>query len=398
MALTLIKVSQLNRYVKSLLESDQRLTELYVRGEISNFTASYAGHFYFTLKDTDSSVRCVMFAKFASFLRFIPLNAMAVVVRANATIYERDGSFQLNINDMMPDGEGALEAAYQQLKQKLTDEGLFAEDKKRPLPVFPSCIGVVTSENGAAIHDIVHTIERRFPAVTLLFSPALVQGDRTSESIARAIEDLNIDGKSQVIIVGRGGGSREDLWAFNEERTVRAIAASKIPVISAVGHESDWTLCDFAADVRAATPTAAAEIAVPVLADIKQALFDAKQRLHDNIQRQMDLRQKQLKDAKTAPILNNPQVFIDINRQKLNNLIQSMYILTSNRLDSAYSAFNHSIKLLDAVSPLKILARGYSITEFQGHVLTGKANLKSGDLIKTTFSDGSVFSMITKEQ
>lgn len=256
-------IKELNRYIRMKLDSDNLLSDVWIRGEISNFTHHGSGHMYFTLKDESSRIKAIMFASHNQRLPFIPKEGARVIARGNVTVYERDGQYQFYATHMQPDGIGSLYLAYEQLKSKLEKEGLFAEVRKRSLPRFPKCIGVITSPTGAAVRDIVITLQRRFPQVAIVIYPVLVQGKGAAPSIVKAIGALNAMGEADVLIVGRGGGSLEELWAFNEEEVARAISASRIPVISAVGHETDFTIADFAADLRAATPTAAAELAVP---------------------------------------------------------------------------------------------------------------------------------------
>ena len=325
MAVSILKVSQLNRYVRSRLEEDARLREVYVAGEIGSMTAHpRSGHLYFTLKDADASVRAVMFASHAEHLRFFPKPGLAVVARGTATLYERDGGFQLIVTELMLDGAGALGIAFERLKQALAAQGLFDTAKKRPIPPFPSTIGLVTSASGAALQDILSVAQRRNPSVSLILAPAAVQGKEAAASIAAAIRRLNEDGRSEVLIVGRGGGSAEDLWAFNEEETVRAVAGSAIPVISAVGHETDTTLCDYAADLRAATPTAAAELAIPDRTGILERLSRSGVTLRERIDRILAKKQQELDRIRTTPALQDSSYFLTKNRQKLDELSNSL--------------------------------------------------------------------------
>ncbi|BCG60085.1 hypothetical protein PUR_35100 [Paenibacillus sp. URB8-2] len=265
-------IKDLNRYIRMKLDSDHVLSDVWIRGEISNFTHHGSGHMYFTLKDESSRIKAIMFASHNQRLPFVPKEGSRVIARGNVTVYERDGQYQFYATHMQPDGIGSLYLAYEQLKKKLEQEGLFAAELKRPLPRYPRCIGVVTSPTGAAVRDILITLRRRFPQVAIVVYPVLVQGKGAAPSIVKAIHELNAMGEADVLIVGRGGGSLEELWAFNEEAVARAIAASDIPVISAVGHETDFTIADFAADLRAATPTAAAELAVPHAAELAAQL------------------------------------------------------------------------------------------------------------------------------
>ncbi|MBQ3004952.1 MAG: exodeoxyribonuclease VII large subunit, partial [Clostridia bacterium] len=259
-----ITVSQLNAYLKSIIEYDDNLRDFYLKGEISNFTNHYrTGHLYMTLKDGESQVKAVMFRSAAQKLKFRPENSMQIIARGRISVYERDGQYQFYIEEMQPDGVGALALAFEQLKKKLENEGLFSKEYKKPIPEFPERIGVVTSPTGAAIQDILNVLGRRYPKAEVIFAPVQVQGDSASGQIAKAIFEFNQKKCADVLIVGRGGGSIEDLWAFNEEVVARAVFASKIPIISAVGHETDFTICDFVADLRAPTPSAAAELATP---------------------------------------------------------------------------------------------------------------------------------------
>ncbi|MGO4375308.1 exodeoxyribonuclease VII large subunit, partial [Paenibacillus sp. MCAF20] len=259
-------VKELNRYIRMKMDSDTLLSDVWLRGEISNFTHHSSGHMYFTLKDSDSRLKSVMFASHNQRLPFIPREGSKVLARGNVSVYERDGNYQFYVTAMQPDGIGSLYLAYEQLKAKLEGEGLFAESRKRALPFLPRAIGVITSPTGAAVRDIITTLERRFPSIPVYIYPVLVQGTQAAPSIVKAIEAMNRFGETDVLIIGRGGGSLEELWAFNEESVARSIASSRIPVISAVGHETDFTIADFVADLRAATPTAAAELAVPHVA------------------------------------------------------------------------------------------------------------------------------------
>ncbi|EES72230.1 exodeoxyribonuclease VII, large subunit, partial [Paenibacillus sp. oral taxon 786 str. D14] len=268
----ILTVKELNRYIRMKLESDQVLTDVWIRGEISNFTHHSSGHMYFTLKDADSRIKSIMFASYNQRLPFRPKEGTRVIARGNVSVYERDGQYQFYVTHMQPDGVGSLYLAFEQLKQKLEAEGLFAPGRKRPLPRFPKTIGVVTSPTGAAVRDILTTLGRRYPQAAVILYPVLVQGKGAAPSIVKAIRTLNAMGEADVLIVGRGGGSLEELWAFNEEQVARAIYESAIPVISAVGHETDFTIADFVADLRAATPTAAAELAVPHTAELRALL------------------------------------------------------------------------------------------------------------------------------
>ena len=391
-----LKVSQLNRYVKFQLEADMRLREVYVAGEIGTLTVNQrSGHIYFSLRDQESSVRAVMFAKNAEYLRFMPQVGMAVVARGSATLYERDGSFQLNVVELMPDGASALGFAYEKQKKLLAEKGYFDQSKKRPLPTNPSVIGVVTSESGAVLHDIISTIERRNPSVKLIFAAASVQGREASYSIAEAVRMLNDDGRSEAIIVARGGGSAEDLWCFNEEAAVKAVSESQIPVISAVGHETDVTLCDLAADVRAATPTAAAEIAVldrsMLFAKLEAAGLKMTECINDIIMQ----KQRALETVKSSKQLSDPEFFIHKNRQRLNNLVSLLYNHSQQTINMNQGEISVRAAVLESLSPLKVLARGYSIALVDGKTVVSSKQLKIGDDIDISFCDGSAKAAVT---
>lgn len=395
MRLSVLKVSQLNRYVKSQLESDPRLKEIYVAGEIGTLTANQrSGHLYFTLRDDSASIKAVMFASNTMLLKFMPQAGLAVVARGAATLYERDGGFQLIVSELMLDGAGAQGFAFEKQKQLLAAKGYFDEHKKRPIPYNPAVVGVVTSDSGAALPDIISVIARKNPSVQLLLAPASVQGPEAPASIAAAIRTLNRDGRSAVIIVGRGGGSAEDLWAFNEEATVRAVAESRIPTISAVGHETDVTLCDLAADLRAATPTAAAELAVADRAQLVERLAQRQNLLKNAMIRQLVLKERLLLEKKAAEPLKNPWFFINKNRQRLNNLIESMYNLSQTDISKRVGAVSQRAALLDSLSPLRVLARGYCIAVKDGHPVLSAEQLQAGDRITLRLYEGAAAAVI----
>ncbi len=390
MAVSILKVSQLNRYVRSQLEADNRLAELYVAGEIGTITANQrSGHLYFTLKDQQASVRAVMFASNALHLRFLPQPGLAVIARGAATLYERDGAFQMIVSELMLDGAGALGLAFEKLKMALEAQGLFAAERKRPIPPNPKTIGIVTSPSGAALHDIVSVAERRNPSVRLLFAPAVVQGREAAASISAAIRRLNEDGRCEVIIVGRGGGSAEDLWAFNEEETVRAVAESRIPTISAVGHETDVSLCDYAADLRAATPTAAAELAIGDRAVLCEAVNLRARRLEERMARLLEDKQQRLSTLSAQPALCDPAFFLNKNRQKLDSLIKSMYRLMQSETLRRAEALATRAALLESLSPLKILSRGYAIAQREGRPILSIGELSPGDQLWLRLHQGT---------
>lgn len=390
MSTPVLKVSQLNRYVKSQIETDERLRDIYVAGEISNLTANRAsGHLYFSLRDELSSVKCVMFAGNTRFLRFMPQSGMAVVVRGYASLYERDGAFQIIVQELLPDGAGSLGFAFERQKKMLAAKGYFDESHKKPLPQNPVVIGVVTSESGAALHDIISVFERRNPSAKLVFASAQVQGATAAKSVANAIAALERDGQCQLLIVGRGGGSAEDLWAFNEEKIVKAVYKCKIPVISAVGHETDITLCDLAADFRAATPTAAAEIAAGDAVLSKNVLANYKLRLENCMQRVLQSKEKQLFEKINSEEFKNPYFILNKNRQILNNLIKSMYMFSQNILSARESDIKSRAALLESLSPLKVLSRGYCVAERENCTVVSAKALALNDKLSLMFSDGT---------
>ena len=316
----ILSVSQLNRYVKSLLDGDFLLKDLLLRGEISNFVCHQrSGHCYFTLKEGDCAVRAVMFSRYANDLLFEPENGMAVILRGAVSLYERDGSYQLYVYDMQPDGRGALQVAFEQLYRKLDRQGLFSQQNKQPIPTDARRIGVVTSASGAAFWDIVNVLSRRYPLATLVFCPAQVQGEAAAQSMVQALDVLEQQGNCDVIILGRGGGSMEDLWCFNDEQLVRRVARCTVPLISAVGHETDFTLCDYAADLRAPTPSAAAELAAPDLSDLPEQLQDYAQRILAAGERMLSFKTRQILEQSERLTRLSPQKRLRQDEKKLYN-------------------------------------------------------------------------------
>ncbi|NGM81623.1 exodeoxyribonuclease VII large subunit [Paenibacillus sp. 7124] len=430
-------IKDLNRYIRMKLDSDHLLSDVWIRGEISNFTHHGSGHMYFTLKDESSRIKAIMFASHNQRLPFVPKEGSRVIARGNVTVYERDGQYQFYATHMQPDGIGSLYLAYEQLKKKLEQEGLFAAELKRPLPRYPRCIGVVTSPTGAAVRDILITLRRRYPQVSIVLYPVLVQGKGAAPSIVKAIRDLNAMGEADVLIVGRGGGSLEELWAFNEEAVARAIAASDIPVISAVGHETDFTIADFAADLRAATPTAAAELAVPHAAELASQLRQLQRLLRQGLQRRAMRGRERLAALQRSPVLVSPRRYLlqhaqrlDMLRQRLDRAAEARLarsrerqavlrhrleryspregaIAARRRSDGARrelvaamkarladkrSRFAAELKALDALSPLKVMARGYSLVydEKERHLIKSLSEVQLGDLVVVKLADGQL--------
>ena len=387
---TVYSVSQLNSYVKGVLDRDENLAHIFVTGEISNYKAHYSGHLYMTVKDETASIKAVMFAGNASKLRFKPENGMKILAFGTVSLFPRDGSYQLYINDMQPDGVGALNIAFEQLKKKLEAEGLFRQEYKKPLPEFPQKIGVVTSSTGAAVQDIFNVLKRRFPVAEVVLRPCQVQGEGAAEDIAKAIYEFNKLNAADVLIVGRGGGSIEDLWAFNEEIVARAVFASRIPVISAVGHETDYTICDFVADLRAPTPSAAAECAVPDMFELKANLVSLRQHIFSLIRNKMNIERSSLSSFEKRLALRDPVTNINEQRKDLVYLTEKLSILTNSILDDNKSKISALAGKLDALSPLSVISRGYALVEKDDKPVTKVKDLKKDDVISIKLSDGQV--------
>ena len=391
MSAHILTVTQLNTYVKSVLDSDKNLYNVFVCGEISNFTNHYrTGHFYMTLKDEGASVRAVMFKSSNSRLRFMPENGMKVVTRGRASVYERDGQYQLYIDDMQPDGAGALSAAFEQLKSKLAAEGLFDDSRKKPLPKLPMRIGVITAPTGAAVRDIITVLGRRFPMSRVIFHPVQVQGESAAPQISAAVERFNREGLADVLIVGRGGGSLEELWAFNEEIVARAVAASAIPVISAVGHETDFTICDFVADLRAPTPSAAAELAVPDAVEQYAFLNGLLFRCRRAMENDFSAKRAHLKSLQMSRGLTSASALLESRRLLLDKLSFSLESSITATISSGKGGINYLAGKLDSLSPLKVLGRGYAIASKDGSIISGVKPISKGDALSIRLSDGSL--------
>ncbi len=389
-------VNELNNYAKGLLDNDENLKSIFVTGEISNFKAHYSGHLYMTIKDATASIKAVMFAGNASRLRFAVENGMKVLIFGTVSLFPRDGSFQLYINDMQPDGMGALSVAFEQLKKKLEAEGLFSVQYKKPIPFFPERVGVVTSATGAAIQDIFNVLKRRYPAAQVIVRPAQVQGEGAAEDIAEAIKEFNqLDG-ADVLIVGRGGGSIEDLWAFNEEVVARAVFESRIPVISAVGHETDYTICDFVADLRAPTPSAAAELAVPDKTELKGELLAYKQQIYACLKNKISNERGKLSAIEKSGALRDPIVKINENRRTLMYFSEKISDFTQVKINSEKMRFSSLAGKLDALSPLGVISRGYAMIDKGGELLTKTSAFSVGDKINIKLSDGIVKADVTE--
>lgn len=375
-----------------IIDNDELLVSVCVRGEISNFTNHYkTGHFYMTLKDEASLIKAVMFRGNASKLKFLPENGMKVIVTGRVSAYIRDGQYQIYIDSMEPDGIGALYIAYEQLKKKLAAEGLFDREKKKPLPKIPTRIGIITSPTGAAIRDIINILGRRFPLCRPILYPSLVQGDGASAQIIAGIDYFNEKKNVDVLIVGRGGGSLEDLWAFNDEALCRRVAASNIPIISAVGHETDFTICDFAASVRAPTPSAAAELAVPESSELKRKINNVNARMELLCEQRIKILKEKLTALSNSRVLTNPMNFIDDRKMALgmteDKLITRMNTLLERKKSSLVS---HAAKL-DALNPLSVVARGYSaVFNDEGKLIKSISQTKKGDMVSFMVTDGKI--------
>ena len=387
---SLLTVSQLNRYIAFRIKEDKQLKGILISGEISNFTNhTKSGHLYFTLKDSTSSVKAVMFASAASQLRFVPASGMRVIISANVQVYERDGVYQLYVNDMQPDGIGTLYIAFEQLKERLSAEGLFDESLKKPLPEFPTKIGIVTSIEAAALQDMLNIISRRYPIAEVVIYPCLVQGASAPESICSALKRAD-SGENDIIIIGRGGGSLEDLMAFNSESVARAIFNCETPVISAVGHETDTTIADYAADLRAPTPSAAAELAVPELSSLIN-FFNASQKVLEKklidktvfLRLQLENRERSLVSAEPKNRIENSEKLLDERKHRLHELLKIQTELKSAELRAKISA-------LDNLSPTKIMMRGYSLVYKDDKLIHSVSELKTGDNISVKLHDGEI--------
>ncbi len=391
----ILSVSQLNRYVKSLLDGDFLLKDLLLRGEISNFVCHQrSGHCYFTLKEGDCAVRAVMFSRYANDLLFEPENGMAVILRGAVSLYERDGSYQLYVYDMQPDGRGALQVAFEQLYRKLDRQGLFSQQNKQPIPTDARRIGVVTSASGAAFWDIVNVLSRRYPLATLVFCPAQVQGEAAAQSMVQALDVLEQQGNCDVIILGRGGGSMEDLWCFNDEQLVRRVARCTVPLISAVGHETDFTLCDYAADLRAPTPSAAAELAAPDLSDLPEQLQDYAQRILAAGERMLSFKTRQILEQSERLTRLSPQKRLRQDEKKLQNLANTIQLSLKNGIMKREEHLQLQTARLRALDPLAKLSGGYGYITKQGRTVSSVREVSMGDVLTIRVCDGTVQAVV----
>lgn len=384
-------ISELNEYLKNMFDSNPNLNGVYVKGEISNYKFHSSGHHYMTLKDESSVIRAVMFKFDAVKLKFRPESGMKIIAKGRVSVFPRDGQYQLYISDMIPDGVGALYVAFEQLKKRLSEEGLFDAEKKKPLPQFPKKIAVITSPTGAAVRDILRILKSRFPMTEVVVCPVLVQGPDAPEDIASMISYVNKHKIADLIITGRGGGSIEDLWGFNDERVAYAIYQSEIPVISAVGHEPDVTISDFVADVRAATPSNAAELAVRDAGVIKRNIKDYELRIYSSLITKLNSYKESIRTISEKKIMKSPENYFQERRLVLDFLCEKLGSNTSLALMKSREHFARLVASLDAMSPLKVLSRGYSIASANdGRIIKNVSDIKSGEKLDVRVSDGTI--------
>jgi exodeoxyribonuclease VII large subunit len=383
-----ISVTELNRYIKEKIADDEYLNNILIKGEISNFKNHYTGHLYFTLKDENSLIKCIMFKGYAEKLKLTPKDGMKVMVFGTVSVFERDGVYQIYVKAMEEDGMGDLYTAYEELKSKLEKEGMFDENHKKKIPLMPKVIGVLTSQTGSVIRDIINVSTRRNPNVYIRLFPVPVQGPGAAEKIADGIYIMNNLHLADVLIIARGGGSLEDLWPFNEEIVARAIYNSEIPVISAVGHETDFTIADFVADLRAPTPSAAAELAVPDIYELKQKINTYQNRFRNSLKRKIEFMRLRYEKCMQSRCFKEPKRQISDEYIKVDNYITRMQnIIELKSKDSRNNWVNLTTKL-DALSPLKTLTRGYSLTEKEGKIVKKASDLELGDIVEIKFVDG----------
>ena len=394
----IISVSELNSLIKEFFDLNPMFNSVYVKGEISNFKRHSSGHCYFSLKDEKSVIKAVMFKFNALSLNFEPENGMKVIINARLSSYERDGVYQLYVNEMQPDGVGALHIKFEQLKEKLLKEGLFDEQFKKPLPRFPKTVGVVTSKTGAAVKDIINVIKRRAKNTDIIIYPATVQGADAHKSIVAGIEYFN-ENKVDVMIVGRGGGSIEDLWCFNEEEVARAIFKSSVPVVSAVGHETDYTISDFVADLRAPTPSAAAELCVPHLKDVIGFIETSRSRMYLSLNKNIDLYKNKLDTLKNSNVFIYPKRMLERYEQDIVTRSATLCNAYERIIASKKESFVRSISSLDSLSPLKVLKRGYTFVENkEGKVIDSVKKLNTDDIISLKFADGKANCQVVSKE
>ena len=384
-----VTVSDLNKYIKEKIANDENLSQILVKGEISNFKNHYTGHMYFTLKDENSLIKCICFKSYAEKLTFMPKDGMKVIVLGSVSVFERDGIYQIYVKMMEEDGLGDLYTKYQELKQKLEKQGLFDEEHKIKIPLLPKVVGVLTSQTGSVIRDIINVSTRRNPNIYIRLLPVPVQGEGAAEKIAAGIEYMNRNKLADVLILARGGGSLEDLWPFNEEIVSHSIYNSEIPIISAVGHETDFTIADFVADLRAPTPSAAAELAVPDVYELKRKIESLQDRLRMSLVKKVEVMKLRYDKCMASSVFKDPYRKINDNYQVIDNLIKRMDSTIKIKQEKEKNRYIELVSKLDALSPLKTLSRGYSLTEKEGKIIKSKDELKKGDIIDIRFTDGN---------
>ena len=383
-----ITVSDLNQYIKNKIAEDEYLNNILVKGEISNFKNHYTGHMYFTLKDEKTLIKCIMFKSYAQQLNFMPKDGMKVFLLGGVSVFERDGVYQIYVKAMEENGLGDLYTKYQKLKNKLEEQGLFAEEHKMLIPKMPKVIGVLTSQTGSVIRDIINVSTRRNPNVVIRLLPVPVQGEGAAEKIAEGITYMNRNKLADVLILARGGGSLEDLWPFNEEIVAQSMYHSEIPIISAVGHETDFTIADFVADLRAPTPSAAAELAVPDIYEVQQKIRLYQNRLRMSLLKKVEVMKFRYEKNMSSFVFKEPTRRVQENYILIDNQVKQLEKLIQTKQEKEKTKYGKLIAQLDAYSPLKTLARGYSITQKEGKVVKTKAVLKSGDIVELRFTDG----------
>lgn len=387
-------VSQLNSYMKNKIAEDEFLNNVYIKGEISNYKHHYTGHLYFTLKDENSLIKCIMFKTYTSHLSFEPRDGMKVLILGTVSVFERDGVYQIYCKAMQEDGLGSLYTAYEKLKESLEKEGLFRQEHKQKIPLMPTTIGVLTSQTGSVIRDIINVSTRRNPKVNIRLLPVPVQGEGAGNKIAEALDEMNAKQLADVIILARGGGSLEDLWPFNEEVVARAIYRSKLPVISAVGHETDFTIADFVADLRAPTPSVAAELAVPDVMKLQADLLKTQNRLKIALARKLEVMKMRYTNCMSSRAFREPLQPIQEQYLRIDNAIKVMQQAVMDKYKDSKNGLVNQMTKLDSLSPLKTLARGYAITQKEGKIVKSVQELNAGDTISVKLADGNIEAVV----